>query len=138
MAHILEGKTITQLEIAADKMALRFSVEGHEPIIAKTDGDCCSHSWIESVEIPALGFPAKVLKVEELDTEVGGELDIYGIKIVTDKGDLIIDFRNESNGYYSGNMWWPKEDPEEYNGFYGGVYGQNVSKEEWKPLAEVF
>jgi hypothetical protein len=53
----------------------------------------------------------------------------YGLKITTDKGDIIIDYRNSSNGYYGGNLSWPND-----NYFYRGVFGQNVSTEEWKPL----
>lgn len=141
MSHILDGKTITAIEIASDKEALRFHVEGGEPIVARCDADCCSHTFIETVEMPALGLPAKVLKADDLDIEkddISNDehecLRFYGFKIETDKGDIVIDYRNSSNGYYGGNLYWPKEDPKEYSHFYGGVHGQNVSNEEWKSL----
>ena len=38
----------------------------------------------------------------------------YGAKITTNKGDMVIDYRNDSNGYYGGDIVWPGE------GFYGG------------------
>ncbi len=60
----------------------------------------------------------------------GGETKYYGCKITTDKGHIIIDYRNESNGYYGGDIVWPDD-----RSFYGGVFGQNVSDEKWKDIA---
>jgi hypothetical protein len=137
MAHCLENKTITAIEIASDRKAMRFLIDGGEPIVAKADGDCCSSSWIEHIEIAARGFPATVVKVEDLDlpgsTDNDREhecLQVYGLEITTDKGEIVIDFRNSSNGYYGGNLSWP----DDY--FYGGVSGQNVSTEEWQAVSE--
>lgn len=134
----LVGKTITGIEIAADRQALRFILADGE-VVVDVDADCCSYSWIEHVELPALGFPATVVSVDDIempdgtaspfhpDTDV---LAFYGCKIVTDRGEIVIDYRNDSNGYYGGSLSWP-------GGYhYGGVYGQNNSKHEWKPLTE--
>ena len=57
-------------------------------------------------------------------------LQFYGFKITTTRGVCVIDFRNESNGYYGGELSWPNE-----RYYYGGVFGQNVSAEDWKPVA---
>jgi hypothetical protein len=152
--HVLIGKTVTSVELAKDKMALKFNVAESDSIVATTDGDCCSHTWIEHVELPALGFPAKVFAVESIEFAghlIFGRLDagldlpdvddspdeservvVYGLKIVTDKGEFIIDFRNSSNGYYGGWMNWPEDD----TWVYGGVFGQNVSSLDWEPLTE--
>lgn len=133
----LEGKTITQIEISADKKAMRFFLADGESVVARADGDCCSSTWIEHVELPALGLPATVSKVEEIP--LPGSVDnheeyeclaVYGLKIATDKGDIVIDYRNSSNGYYGGNLSWPGE----Y--FYGGVYQQNVSDAPWAKVSE--
>ncbi len=127
-AKVLINKTITAIELASDKKAIRFHL-GEETIVAKTDGDCCSETWIEHVEMPAGGLPATVSAIDELDMPGGtNELALYGLKITTDKGEIILDYRNESNGYYGGNLSWPDES------FYGGVFGQNVSTEEYQPL----
>ena len=133
----LIGKVVTDILIASDKKALLFkTTDGDE--IARADGDCCSSTWIESIELPALGFPCKVLSVENLnmpeqeyDESQFECLAFYGCKIVTDKGDVVIDYRNESNGYYGGNLSWSDDDY-----FYGGVYGQNVSTEDWIPIKD--
>jgi len=135
MTKCLDDKTITGIEIADDKKAMRFLIEGGEPIVAKADGDCCSSSWIEHVELPAGGFPAKVISVADLalpgssSSDDDDCLSVYGLKIATDKGDLVIDYRNSSNGYYGGNLSWPDD-----GYFIGGVYGQNVSTENYLPL----
>lgn len=137
MSKYLVGKTITQIKIADDKKAILFITDCGD-VIARTDGDCCSDSWIEHIGLPALGFPAKVIDVCDLDygpennylvvqgyTVPGARLKHYGCKITTDRGEIFIDYRNESNGYYYGDLCWPDE------GFYGGVQGQNVSTEQW-------
>lgn len=132
--HCLIGKTITDIQIARDKEAILF-VCGDEQIIARADADCCSHTWVENIDLPALGFPATVIEAndialnENLDDR-DGELQYYGFCIKTDRGEILIDYRNESNGYYGGWLSWPEDH------FYGGVYGQNVSKEEWEPVAQ--
>ena len=83
----------------------------------------------ENVEMPAGGLPAKILNIEDLDLPEKREeyvlIQFYGLKFTTDKGDLILDYRNESNGYYGGNLTWPGD----Y--YYGGVYKQNISNEEF-------
>lgn len=128
----LIGKTIQMIFLADDRKAIKFcTVE--ENIIVLVDGDCCSDTWIEHITIPALGLPAKVISVENLDLsdnderigEWGDVISHYGCKITTDKGEIIIDYRNSSNGYYGGNLVWPGD----YH--YGGVSGQNESMMVW-------
>lgn len=133
-AKALVGKTLAKVELASDKKAIRFTVDG-ETVVAKCDADCCSDTWIESVEMPAGGLPAKIIGIGDLDlppaAESGGDVvEFYGLKLITDKGDLVLDYRNSSNGYYGGNLSWPGE----Y--FYGGVYGQNDSNEDWQPVQQ--
>lgn len=138
MSNILIGRTLNGIKIAADKGAILFQTDAGD-VVARADGDCCSHTWVESIALPALGFPALVQTVADLDMPDLGSPDeyeciaYYGCKIVTDKGEIIIDYRNESNGYYGGSLEWPSEDGRDY--FYGGVHGQNVSKEEWTEVA---
>lgn len=132
--HCLIGKTITEMKIADDKLALLFRTTDGD-VIARADADCCSSTWIEHVELPALGFPATVLGLDDLDLpdeDVEDDDDhcirFYGFKITTDRGHIVIDYRNESNGYYGGDLCWPGDD------FYGGVFGQQVSAEQWRDL----
>jgi hypothetical protein len=132
MSNILIGRTIKSIQIAEDKMAIKFITDSDD-VVMLVDADCCSHTWVEHVELPALGFPALVIDVVDLDMNKEDEwndydlIQYYGCKITTDKGDIVIDYRNSSNGYYGGSIVWPDE-----NGyFYGGVYGQNISENKW-------
>lgn len=140
MKHCLVGKTIQKISIADDRKAILFSIDDGD-IIAKTDGEYNSGSWIENVELPTLGFPAKVFDIEDINTanryerEDDGTLEddkrfvsYYACKIITDKGIILLDYRNESNGYYEGELIWPGD----Y--FYGGAYGQNISNENWMDI----
>jgi hypothetical protein len=133
----LIGKIVTAVWLADDKKAIRFDVGG-EHIIAKADGDCCSSTWIESFDNPDALVGAEVVSAEDVggikpakDDGDGSVVAFYGFKIATTKGVCVLDYRNESNGYYGGNLAWPGD----Y--FYGGVYGQNESKEDWRLLVSV-
>jgi hypothetical protein len=134
----LIGKTIASVEIASDKKAIRFLLSDCETVTAKADADCCSGTWIEHLSLPAGGLPALVLKAEKIEMPDLGTpedfecLKYYGFQITTDKGHMLIDYRNESNGYYGGDLIWPGE----Y--FYGGVHGQNISNEDWKKIDRDF
>lgn len=127
----LIGKQLLAIDIADDREALRF-VTSDEEIIVRCDADCCSHTWIEHIELPALGLPATVAAVENLvlsDPQWDSSdnyIQFYGCKITTDKGELVVDYRNSSNGYYGGSLDWS------YANFYGGVFGQNVSTMQWQ------
>lgn len=135
MTHILEGKTINEIKIANDKMAILFQTDQGD-IIGRADGDCCSQRWIEHVTLPCNGFPCVVLSTEErnLDKDIrdnDGELiQFYGFSIKTDRGDIEIDYRNSSNGYYGGNLSFDDRD------FYGGVFEQNISTCQWINIKE--
>lgn len=137
MENKLIGKKIVDVKIAEDKLAMLFVCDNGEELVVRVDADCCSYTWIESVEIPALGFPFTVIACDDLDmnkepleNEEYECLQFYGAKITTDKGDMVIDYRNDSNGYYGGDIVWPGE------GFYCGVYGQNESNMNWRDIEE--
>lgn len=136
MTNPLVGKTLTGMKIADDRQALLFQTTEGELVVG-VDADCCSYTWVESVELPALGFPAIVTRVEDLDMPDGKEskfhsdpdvLAFYGCKIATDRGEIVIDYRNDSNGYYGGSLSWPGEH------HYGDVWGQNNSTLNWMDI----
>lgn len=134
----LVGKKVVAVWLADDGGAIKFEVEGYEPVIAQADGDCCSYSWIEHIETPEnmLGTVAVVEDVEMPDLGDMPDRDVvsyYGCKIHTEKGSALLDYRNDSNGYYGGSLEWGGR-------FYGGVYGQNISsvlkgEGAWKKIA---
>lgn len=133
----LIGQIITAIHVASDKRAMRFDLGSGESVVVKADGDCCSNTWIESLDTPALLIGGTVTSVEDIpmpdDGAARDEDDVvafYGCKISSTKGACVIDYRNSSNGYYGGNLSWPNDDD-----FYGGVHGQNVSTEQWQQVA---
>jgi hypothetical protein len=88
-----------------DGFERRFSVEG----------DCCSHSWIEHLEMPGDIVGATLLSVDdsgpvvqdhdEHDEEQGGGcISVYNTSFKTDRGEIILEYRNSSNGYYGGYL----------------------------------
>lgn len=134
--HCLIGKVVTAVHLADDNMAIKFDVADGEPIIARTDGDCCSHTWIENVENVEALIGAAVLSVRNIDMPEAPPRDndydviaYYGCGIATAKGECILDYRNSSNGYYGGSLSWPDD-----SYYYGGVHGQNKSTETWKRI----
>lgn len=135
MANPLIGKTVVSVDLARDKKAIRFNLADGGSVTAYADGDCCSDTWIESLDAPdnLIGTVAVAESLDMSRPDIDRDGDVtafYGFKIVTEKGDCVIDYRNSSNGYYGGNLVWDKE--ADY--YYGGVYGQNISKEEWEKV----
>lgn len=134
MTNPLIGKTLTAVHLADDRKAIRFDVNDSDPIVAHCDGDCCSSTWIENIENAEalIGSPvieATVIGMPEREHPEDVNRDVvayYGFRIRTAKGDCVLDYRNESNGYYGGSLEWPQSIY-----YYGGVYGQNVSNERW-------
>lgn len=142
----LIGQDILSVETNADHTSIRFIVAGREPLVYYADGDCCSGSWIEHIEgvdrlvgvvkaVPDLDLPG-------VPDEGDNVIQVYGYGITTDKGTAVIDFRNESNGYYGGSLILVSgcvdPDAKHYHYFYGGVHGQNNPVSGWKPLTEDF
>lgn len=133
----LVGKTLLAVFLSEDKCAIMFRTPDGDMVV-QCEGDCCSRTWIEHVSVPALGFPAVVIAVEDVDMPDLGDMpdcDVvayYGCKITTNHGELLIDYRNDSNGYYGGSLSWPGER------HYGGVFCQNNSSMTgWKDVTDV-
>jgi len=126
----LVGKIVRAVFLASDGGAIRFDLDGGESLVVRADGDCCSHSWIAELQGIDQLLDSPVVSVEDIAMPGGtDELQCYGCRLTTEKGFAVIDYRNESNGYYGGNLSWPGE----Y--FYGGVFGQNVSTLEWQSVS---
>lgn len=136
MSNPLIGKKVVSVDMPVDKLALRFNLEGGESIFALTDAECCSSTWIESVESPE-NLIGTVVAVEDIampepvyDKAAFDCLEFYGCKITTEKGSCLIDYRNESNGYYGGSLVWPREHD------HGEVFWRSVHESGWKEIAK--
>jgi hypothetical protein len=108
------GRTITGYVLSEDRETITFQFAAGDAITLETEGDCCSYTWIESIDLPdnLLGI---VRTVEDIAMPDLGEIPTetvpsprvvayYGLKITTDKGSAVIDYRNNSNGYYGGRL----------------------------------
>jgi hypothetical protein len=98
--------------VFADSTQIDFEMADGSRLGFAAEGDCCSRSWIEHVSNVEQVLDAVVLRIEYIDLpdavpsppeDVEVEV-IYGTKIHTDKGYLLIEYRNNSNGYYGGYL----------------------------------
>lgn len=112
----LIGETITRIDRPDDETLVLHLQSGRTARLT-TEGDCCSHSWIEGIDDTS-ALLGKIQEVEEMDNvqvdqedEYGDLIQFYGLKITTDKGRCVIDYRNESNGYYGGYMDLQMKEP---------------------------
>ncbi len=102
----LTGKSILAIYHDDYRIVFRYGINDYLEMHAY--GDCCSKSWIESVDIipGALGatitsiFDDKISEQDRVDEVV----QFYKTIIRTTHGDIIIDYRNSSNGYYGGSL----------------------------------
>lgn len=112
IAEELIGKEIESFELQEDGGRITLNIKGGPPVVLAVRGDCCSISWIESIDDEA-ALLGTVQAVEEIDMPDLGNIDgtrhngvdqvsYYGLKITTNKGRAVIDYRNDSNGYYGG------------------------------------
>mgnify|MGYP006384805167 FL=1 len=103
------GKKIIGYSLDSDRQVLRFDIDVGDPVVLEAEGECCSGTWIESIDAPdnLLGIVQSAEEIEMPDLGDMPGCDVvayYGLKIVTDKGHVVIDYRNDSNGYYGGSL----------------------------------
>jgi hypothetical protein len=101
------GHTLIEVNHERHGVALLTSRSGIEYYWeAETWADCCSDTWIESVEIYCK-LPDDAPTITEIVLDPygeGDELKVYKHIFRTTRGDVVVDFRNESNGYYGGEL----------------------------------
>lgn len=138
MANVLVGKRIKEIYLANDNQAIKFVLNNEKEIVARADDDCCSYTWIENIDGIEQILNSPIVSVEDIELPERESIkhpdsDVvayYGLKIISEKGFATIDYRNDSNGYYGGDLSWPGD-----NRYYGGVHGQNVSTEIWNKVS---
>lgn len=132
------GILLQGIDVTDDSISLMLKTP-QGPIIGVCDADCCSETWIEHIELPPLGFPCKIFAAFNLqmpderpsrDNEPQEFIVFYGLKLITDRGEIIIEYRNASNGYYGGSLVWDSKH------FYSGVFGQQEPRGNWISVEE--
>jgi hypothetical protein len=109
----LIGKRIARIDVGGKEDLLLFVFADGRSVVWQTVSDCCSETWFADITgfdaliggtvISAESVPMRKPDHDDARTRQD-EDEIYGIKIVTDKGRSLIEFRNSSNGYYGGNL----------------------------------
>lgn len=109
------NRRIQEVVLSQDKESITFRfVDGFQRSFG-VEGDYCSQSWIEHLELPQDYIGATLLRVEEgngvpwdghtCDNSCGHDvLQVYNTKFHTDRGTITLEYRNDSNGYYGGYL----------------------------------
>ena len=118
------GKKILKFIVNEDKEHFLINFIDGTIVSYAVFGDCCSYSWIEHVTIPDDINGAEILEVKEPEmppydnheckpntgedaygNECGHDhLQFYHVAFETSKGTIILEYRNNSNGYYGGYL----------------------------------
>jgi hypothetical protein len=106
------NRKLAAVSLSADRQCITFVFEDGGTRSFGVEGDCCSSSWIEHLEIPENVAGAKLLSVEDSapltqdhdDHDDDGEISVYNTAFRTDRGEVVLEYRNSSNGYYGGYL----------------------------------
>ncbi len=118
------GKTIASIELSSDKEEIDLTFSDRTRHRFRVEGECCSTSWVEHLELPPDVIGATITAVQEhapisntmsdaLEAERAilqeqSESDVvkhhYYSAIATNRGQIWIEYRNSSNGYYGGSI----------------------------------
>lgn len=122
--HKIFGEPIDKLTLSDDKEKFTIHFLDGNSQSFRVTGDCCSHSWIEHLEIPKRIKGSVITKIlednilepwdkheckkkenYEYENVCGHDvLRVYHTIFRTDKGDIVLEYRNDSNGYYGGDL----------------------------------
>lgn len=96
------GKKIADVELSKHKDHILFKFADGSKRAFGVEGDCCSSSWIEHLELTSEIIGATLLEVS--DSGLGDSLKVYNTRFITNRGEIVLEFRNSSNGYYGGYL----------------------------------
>lgn len=111
----LAHKTLDSVTVSDDKEKLVFTLVDGRTITFEAEGDCCSSTWIEHIIVPPDIAGAVVTGVTEQDMgqfedeKEYATIKVYQTSFVTDRGEIVVEYRNSSNGYYGGSLRGPVE-----------------------------
>jgi len=107
------GRKIASVELSGDKEQFTIHFQEGPDVAFGVEGECCSKSWIEHLTVPDDIAGAKVVGIndgygpDETDPEVIENyecLQVYQTHFETTKGDIVLEYRNDSSGYYGGYL----------------------------------
>ena len=103
--------------VVHDGISVTFWFKDGKGVRYPVEADCCSSSWIEHITIPS-GIEGKTITgVKDArmkpHTPVAQDswefIAVYHTAFATDAGEIIVEYRNSSNGYYGGWLGKPQE-----------------------------
>ena len=117
----LFNRPLLAVKLHTDREQLDFEFEDGSVVSYLAYDDCCSFTWIEHLEQPIDLRGAVITGVDEPpieDRECTPEkqcnsptgdhahecVACYRTVFHTDKGDIDVEYRNDSNGYYGGDL----------------------------------
>lgn len=103
----LVGKTVQSVRLSPDKEYFFLVTEDAREYQYRVEGDCCSSSWIEHLSTPPQVEGAVITEVrdeggEDVPSDEHECLTVYQTHFRTNRGDITLEYRNSSNGYYGG------------------------------------
>ncbi len=105
----LIGKKVRSVTQDKSGGFLTFVFDDDSTATFETYADCCSSTWIEHLELPTDVEGATLIDVEDVGMGVSDDpsyecLQLYETRFKTDRGDIVVEYRNSSNGYYGGSL----------------------------------
>ncbi len=109
IAAVKRKERIRKAELSQDGETFTLTFFGGESMRFEAFGDCCSESWIEHLEAPKDLEGALLTGYEEIPMSDEWLNDdeyqqVYESRFLTDRGPIVLEFRNNSNGYYGGSL----------------------------------
>jgi hypothetical protein len=110
------GKVILNVSLSSDKEYFTLMFQDGTKATFSVEGGCCSSSWIEHLTVPDPIAGATILSAKDgggvawdnhecSKSECSHDcLQVYNTTFNTDKGNIILEYRNDSNGYYGGSL----------------------------------
>jgi len=106
----MAGKPLVSVVVSDDKERVVFAFADGSEARFRVEGDCCSSSWIEHVDVPPAAIGQELTGVNDALAERREErenyevLQVYKTTFHTACGDIVLEYRNSSNGYYGGYL----------------------------------
>lgn len=109
------GRPLATVSLSSDKSEVTFRFQDGGSRSFAAHGDCCSQSWIEHLETPTDVSGATLMSVEDSAPVTqdhpdhdgdhrDNRIEVYNTVFRTTAGDVVLEYRNSSNGYYGGYL----------------------------------
>ena len=111
----LHDKPVESVAIDQDGEHLVFRLVDGRTLTYEAVGDCCSSSWVEHITVPpdlagsVFDAVAETNMGEKVDDKDWETIRFYQTSFRCPKGEVIVEYRNSSNGYYGGWLEGPLE-----------------------------